>query len=190
MAETRMRGFTIIELLIVIVVIAILVAVSILLYVNIDKRAKDSATAADTASILKAMEMYRSLNDNKVPTSTADLRTVMDSPLLDRINWWPQGQYLSTPLSSSTERGNYLLYGYSYWHSGGLNIDGVTYHGMMIYYFQIYYWNYQSGQWMGKTAQWYGTVKKYAYDSDLNWWYDSATEASPCRTATIEQCRS
>jgi len=55
----RRSGFTIVELLIVIVVIAILAAITIVAYNGIQKRAQDSRRANDIASIRKALELYR-----------------------------------------------------------------------------------------------------------------------------------
>ncbi len=51
-------GFTIVELLIVIVVIAILAAISIVAYNGIQQRARDSQRSAEMASIEKALQLY------------------------------------------------------------------------------------------------------------------------------------
>ena len=52
------RGFTIVELLIVIVVIAILAAITIVAYTGIQERAKFSAMRSDIANINKAIQLY------------------------------------------------------------------------------------------------------------------------------------
>ena len=52
------RGFTIVELLIVIVVIAILAAISVVAYRGIQERARDSQRLQDVKTIAKALEMY------------------------------------------------------------------------------------------------------------------------------------
>lgn len=52
-------GFTIVELLIVIVVIGILTAITIVAYNGIQNRASDSTVAADIASIRKSLELAK-----------------------------------------------------------------------------------------------------------------------------------
>lgn len=54
----KQTGFTIVELLIVIVVIAILAAISVVAYNGIQQRARDSQRNNDIATIQKALEMY------------------------------------------------------------------------------------------------------------------------------------
>lgn len=54
----RSQGFTIVELLIVIVVIAILAAITVVAYSGIQERARDSQRASDIKTISKALEMY------------------------------------------------------------------------------------------------------------------------------------
>ena len=54
----KSQGFTIVELLIVIVVIAILSVISIAAYTNFQARARDSLRLQDVKTIAKALEMY------------------------------------------------------------------------------------------------------------------------------------
>ncbi len=51
-------GFTLVELLVVIVVIAILASISIVAYQGIQSRARDTQHLQDVKTIAKAMEMY------------------------------------------------------------------------------------------------------------------------------------
>lgn len=66
MAKSR-SGFTIVELLIVIVVIGILAAISIVAYNNVQKNARNSQRQQDIATIQKALEMYYTENGNYPP---------------------------------------------------------------------------------------------------------------------------
>jgi prepilin-type N-terminal cleavage/methylation domain-containing protein len=54
----RQKGFTIVELLIVIIVIAILAAISLVAYTGLQQRARDSQRKSDIAAITKALELY------------------------------------------------------------------------------------------------------------------------------------
>lgn len=53
------RGFTIVELLIVVVIIAILASITLVTYSGIQNRSKDSQTDAAVSQLKKAIEMYR-----------------------------------------------------------------------------------------------------------------------------------
>ncbi len=58
-AKNNNKGFTIVELLIVIVVIAILAAITIVAYNGIQQRGRDSARYAAAKAIVKAIELYK-----------------------------------------------------------------------------------------------------------------------------------
>ncbi|MFZ1249947.1 MAG: prepilin-type N-terminal cleavage/methylation domain-containing protein [Candidatus Microsaccharimonas sp.] len=59
-SNKQLSGFTIVELLIVVVVIAILAAITIVAYNGISSRAKTSSAASAAASVAKAVEIYSS----------------------------------------------------------------------------------------------------------------------------------
>lgn len=64
-------GFTIVELLIVIVVIGILAAITVVAYNGMQQRARDSIRASDAKNIVKALESYKTLNGRyPLPTPT------------------------------------------------------------------------------------------------------------------------
>lgn len=73
------RGFTIVELLIVIVVIAILAALVIVSYNGIQLRAKDASVRNDMKLIAKDMELYRAENGS-MPKNSSELGTIFSSP--------------------------------------------------------------------------------------------------------------
>jgi len=65
------KGFTIVELLIVIVVIAILVAIVIVAYTGITQRANETAAKANAEAVLKVAEAYATDEGNGTyPTVT------------------------------------------------------------------------------------------------------------------------
>ena len=66
----RAYGFTIVELLIVIVVIAILASVSILAYTGIQSRARDTARQSDINQVYKLIELYRAEHGTYPATAT------------------------------------------------------------------------------------------------------------------------
>lgn len=61
----RKPGFTIVELLIVIVVIAILATISIVAYNGIQARSRDSIRKQDLANLAKATQLYAVDNGDK-----------------------------------------------------------------------------------------------------------------------------
>src|SRR6218665_3318354 len=69
------RGFTIVELLIVIVVIAILDAITIVAYSGIQSRSKESAASATVSQLGKKLAMHFQTNNNQYPADGAALET-------------------------------------------------------------------------------------------------------------------
>jgi len=72
----KQRGFTIVELLIVIVVIAILAAISIVAYNGIQNRANDTAVQTDLSNFGKKMEIYQ-VDNSRYPQSGSDFTSSM-----------------------------------------------------------------------------------------------------------------
>ena len=70
-AKKKQTGFTIVELLIVIVVIAILAAITIVAYNGVQERARDTRRAQDLANIYKALLVYEAVNGGVPSTYTA-----------------------------------------------------------------------------------------------------------------------
>lgn len=68
MKHSNRSGFTIVELLIVIVVIAILAAITVAVFQGIQARAGDASLNSDLSSGSKQLEVYRAANDS-YPTS-------------------------------------------------------------------------------------------------------------------------
>ena len=67
------RGFTIVELLIVIVVIAILAAITVVAFNGVQNRANDSAVQADLTNFAKLIEFQKAENGTYPATLTASM---------------------------------------------------------------------------------------------------------------------
>lgn len=70
----KRRGFTLIELMVVIAIIIILAAVAIPNYLNMTERAKKSRVASDFAAVATALESYKT-DWGQYPLSTSDTAT-------------------------------------------------------------------------------------------------------------------
>ena len=61
------RGFTLVEIIIVVVVIAILAGITIMAYNGVQAKTRDSKRKADIAAIIKALELYYDDNGQYPP---------------------------------------------------------------------------------------------------------------------------
>ncbi|MCD8561695.1 type II secretion system GspH family protein [Candidatus Saccharibacteria bacterium] len=82
-ARHKHTGFTIVELLIVIVVIAILAAITVVAYTGIQSQAYDSAIKSDIQNFAKKMELYKAENSTYPPmnglTSSMGIKLTKDA---------------------------------------------------------------------------------------------------------------
>lgn len=104
---SRKSGFTIVELLIVIVVIAILAAISIVAYTGIQARANDSRRMNDVAAIRKALALYKADNGtfplHQPNPGDGGWEISVDSGFLNSLSQYTGGSSFSAP-SGSTYR--------------------------------------------------------------------------------------
>lgn len=78
--QTKQRGFTIVELLIVVVIIAILAAITIVAYNGIQNRAKTSAAAGAASTLQKKLEAYNTDSTASIyPATVAAMGLAADS---------------------------------------------------------------------------------------------------------------
>lgn len=77
--QTKSRGFTIVELLIVIVVIAILAAITIVAYNGIQNRAKTSAGQSAANSVIKKLEALNAIKGQYYSSSAGLTGTTMNT---------------------------------------------------------------------------------------------------------------
>lgn len=88
------RGFTIVELLIVVVVIGILGAITIVSYTGIQNRAHDTAVESDIANLVKIIHIYE-VDNGQFPTAGSKLAQP-NSTLFTGINFKPSKSSYNT----------------------------------------------------------------------------------------------
>lgn len=72
-SQNKAKGFTLVELLIVIVVIAILAAISIVAYNGVTQKARDDERATNARNVINAIASYHAEN-GQYPSGAADLK--------------------------------------------------------------------------------------------------------------------
>lgn len=115
------KGFTIIELLVVIIVIAILAAITIIVYPQIIQRANESAVKAELAQLSKKIELYKVENDDKYPkkvifncTAADDTELCVEKPSqIDAMSYSVSGTRKSYALIASKGDASYYVSNYS-----------------------------------------------------------------------------
>jgi type II secretion system protein G len=133
----QQSGFTIVELLIVIVVIGILAAITIVAYNSVQVKARDSTRIAKVKSISKAIELYRADNDRYPAIQDGNGRETTCGSQTENWGHCDRNQTLSallapymkidpTSLSDATQ-GNY------YYFYTSQSSDNYQTYGLMVY---------------------------------------------------------
>jgi prepilin-type N-terminal cleavage/methylation domain-containing protein len=89
----KTKGFTLIELMIVIVIIGILAAIAIPNYVRITRQSKDASVKANSHTVQVAAEDFAVQNEGLYAADLTDL-TLMGTTIIDAL---PQNQRLNNP---------------------------------------------------------------------------------------------
>jgi general secretion pathway protein G len=93
----RSRGFTLIEIIVVITIMAIMAALIVPRVVGRTDDARVAAARQDIATLMNALKLYR-LDNGRYPTSEQGLRALVEKPSADPIPQnWKTGGYLDAP---------------------------------------------------------------------------------------------
>jgi len=93
-APRRARGFTLIEIMVVITILGVLAALIVPKIVGRTDDARISAAKQDVATIMQAMKLYR-LDNGRYPTTEQGLHALVERPSTEpQPSNWKQGGYL------------------------------------------------------------------------------------------------
>src|SRR5215813_5092229 len=87
------RGFTLIEIMVVVIIIGLLAAVIVPQVMNRVDEARMTKAKADIQSLETALTMYR-LDNSKYPTTDQGLQALVAQPTDPSVRHWRQGGYL------------------------------------------------------------------------------------------------
>lgn len=173
------RGFTIVELLIVIVVIAILATITVVAYNGITQRAKDASAQADIHTIDESTKTFFSengnypltLDDMKKSTVSMPLSKMVFSSLDDTNGGTITQNYTGSP---RTPKGSYRVTTHKEtinWYGGRVDTK---------YRFTLSYYKYQTNSWVSRSF-YYGSTTWADPTLELTTYDDSVTEDNPGR---------
>ncbi|HEX4583384.1 MAG TPA: type II secretion system major pseudopilin GspG [Burkholderiaceae bacterium] len=104
------RGFTLIEIIVVITIMAIMAALIVPRVVGRTDDARVAAARQDIATLMNALKLYR-LDNGRYPTTEQGLRALVEKPTVDPVPPnWKAGGYLDSPTVRKDPWGNDYQY--------------------------------------------------------------------------------
>lgn len=125
---TNSKGFTIVELLIVVVVIAILAAITIVSYNGITTKANASSAKATASTLQKKIELYQA-SEGRYPAAASELTAA------DKSWTTPSTMFSSAAASATDGKTRVQVLGC---HNTGTTLSGTTVTGA-----RVVYWDYE-----------------------------------------------
>jgi general secretion pathway protein G len=110
--RTRQRGFTLIEIMVVIVILGILAALVVPKVLGQADTARVTATKTELSQIMQALNLYR-LDNSRYPTQDQGLAALVEKPTTAPIppNWRPGGYLSKLPVDPWKAPYQYLVPG-------------------------------------------------------------------------------
>ncbi len=140
------RGFTIVELLIVIVVIAILAALSVVGYTNIQQRVKNTAKVSVVQQSVKLVQLYRASNDDYPQSPSGNNFCLTTDNMCTSYNGTPNPssnatlmnhlREYGTPIAQSGDSTTDARYGITYSHLPGRTLESQPNPVLIIFFLE------------------------------------------------------
>ncbi|MBY0237805.1 MAG: type II secretion system major pseudopilin GspG [Burkholderiaceae bacterium] len=93
-SQRRARGFTLIEIMVVVVIMGVLAALVVPKLLNRTGEAKVAAGKVDIANIVQSLKLYK-LDNQRYPSTEQGLKALMEKPTTGpAANGWKTGGYL------------------------------------------------------------------------------------------------
>src|ERR1700761_2872416 len=94
MQSQRARGFTLVEVMVVVAILGILAALIVPKIIGRSDDARIVAAKQDVATLISALKLYR-LDNQRYPTTDQGLKALVENPTVDPVpNNWKSGGYL------------------------------------------------------------------------------------------------